>query len=137
MAVIFLSGPQSGYSYDESAYDLGEMIVTGERTGVEDIAINTEITSVEIAATGSKTLAEALQYAPGVVVTYGAKNEPEISVHGFKSEKSLILIDGIPYYETYYGKLNLDQIPSEIISKIEITKKRPVRFYMDPTPRSR
>ena len=129
VAVIFLSGPQSGYSYDESAYDLGEMIVTGERTGVEDIAINTEITSVEIAATGSKTLAEALQYAPGVVVTYGAKNEPEISVHGFKSEKSLILIDGIPYYETYYGKLNLDQIPSEIISKIEITKNAPSVLY--------
>ena len=74
--LFFYQARNQGIHTNESAYDLGEMIVTGERTGVEDIAINTEITSVEIAATGSKTLAEALQYAPGVVVTYGAKNEP-------------------------------------------------------------
>jgi outer membrane receptor protein involved in Fe transport len=87
------------------------------------------MTSEKIEVTGSKTLAEALQYAPGIVVTHGAKNEPRISVHGFQSEKSLILIDGIPYYETYYGKLNLDQIPTAIISKIEITKNAPSVLY--------
>lgn len=130
-AVVLLIGPGwvLALPQEEPGFDLGEMVVTGQRPGVEDIAINHEISREEIEFTGSKTLAEALRYAPGVVVTYGNKNEPQISVHGFKTEKSLILVDGIPYYETYYGKLNLDQIPSEIISKIEITKNAPSVLY--------
>lgn len=129
MVVILLSEWKPVFAEEDSRYHLGEMVVTGERSGVEDIAIHQEITGEAIEATGSKTLAEALRYAPGVVVTYGSKNEPQITVHGFKTEKSLILVDGIPYYETYYGKLNLDQIPSEIISKIEITKNAPSVLY--------
>ena len=33
-----------------------------------------------------------------------------------------MLIDGVPFYETYYGKLDLKQIPTDIIAKIEVTK---------------
>ena len=113
----------------EPGFSLGEVVVTGKRPGVEDIAISTEMSSREIQATGSKTLAQALRFAPGITVTRGAKNEPEISIHGFGTEKALFMIDGVPYYETYYGKLNLDQIPTEIISKIEITKNAPSVLY--------
>lgn len=113
----------------EPEFSLGEVVVTGKRPGVEDIAISTEMSSREIQATGSKTLAQALRFAPGITVTRGAKNEPEISIHGFGTEKALFMIDGVPYYETYYGKLNLDQIPTEIISKIEITKNAPSVLY--------
>ncbi|MFP4393336.1 MAG: TonB-dependent receptor plug domain-containing protein [Desulfohalobiaceae bacterium] len=113
----------------ETAYDLGEVVVAGKRTGVEDIGMVQELDSQAIQAAGSKTLAEALRFAPGIIVTRGAKNEPEISVHGFGTEKSLFLIDGIPYYETYYGKLNLDQIPTNMISRIEISKNAPSVLY--------
>ncbi|MBA2883130.1 outer membrane cobalamin receptor [Desulfosalsimonas propionicica] len=113
----------------EPVFELGEIVVKGQKTGVEDIAINHEMEQEEIAATGSKTLAQALGFAPGITVTRGSKNEPEISIHGFGTEKSLFLIDGIPFYETYYGKLNLDQIPAEMISKIEITKNAPSVLY--------
>ncbi|MGB9498460.1 MAG: TonB-dependent receptor plug domain-containing protein [Dissulfuribacterales bacterium] len=110
-------------------YTLGEIVVTGKKINVADTAISTTMTSEDIKATNSKTVAEALKFAPGVTVTWGRKNEPEISVHGFGQEKTLFLIDGIPYYETYYGKLNLDQIPIDIISKIEITKNAPSVLY--------
>lgn len=113
----------------EPGFELGEIVVKGQKTGVEDIAINQEMDQEEIAATGSKTLAQALNFVPGITVTRGSKNEPEISIHGFGTEKSLFLIDGIPFYETYYGKLNLDQIPAEMISKIEITKNAPSVLY--------
>lgn len=131
LTMVFLNGPvwALAYSGSDSAFSLGEVVVTGEMPGVKDVAISHEITEEEIEATGSKTLAEALRYAPGVVVTYGSKNEPQITIHGFKTDKSLFLLDGIPYYETYYGKLNLDQIPAEIISKIEITKNAPSVLY--------
>ena len=114
---------------DPAVYKLGEIVITGEMTSVEDIAISNTITAEEIEATNSQTVADALKFAPGVTMTRGRKNEPEVSVHGFGQEKTLVLIDGIPYYETYYGKLNLDQIPTEIISKIEITKNAPSVLY--------
>ena len=129
LGLLLCPGWAMAQSASEPAFSLGEVVVTGERPGVKDIAIDTEMSSQEIEATGSKTLAEALRFAPGITVTRGAKNEPEISIHGFGTEKSLFLIDGIPYYETYYGKLNLDQIPAEIISKIEITKNAPSVLY--------
>ncbi len=114
---------------DEPVYKLGEVVVSGEMTDIDDVAISDTITAEEIKATNSRTVAEALKFAPGVVMTRGRKNEPSISVHGFSQEKSLFLIDGIPYYETFYGKLNLDQIPAEMISKIEVTKNAPSVLY--------
>ena len=129
LGLMLIPGWGMAQSAAEPGFSLGEVVVTGKRPGVEDIALSTEMSSQEIQATGSKTLAQALRFAPGITVTRGAKNEPQISIHGFGTEKSLFMIDGVPYYETYYGKLNLDQIPTEIISKIEITKNAPSVLY--------
>ncbi|NJB68548.1 iron complex outermembrane receptor protein [Desulfobaculum xiamenense] len=113
----------------EQVFTLGEIIVSGEKPGVRDISINTVIDAQEIEAMGAKTLVDALQYAPGIHVGTGAKSEPQFFVHGFDQSRSLVLIDGVPYYETYYGKLNLRQIPASIISKIEISKGAPSVLY--------
>jgi iron complex outermembrane receptor protein len=112
-----------------AVYNLGEMVVTGDKPGVKDMAITNEITAEEIKATNAKTVAEALQYVPGIVVTTGVKNQPNISMHGFDSSKILILIDGIPYYETNYGKLDLNKIPASVVSKIEVIKGAPSVLY--------
>ncbi len=113
----------------DETYTLGEVVVTGEKASVADVGLTHILTAEDIQKFNSDTVAEALKFAPGVVMTRGRKNEPEISVHGFAQEKTLFLIDGIPYYETYYGKLNLDQIPADVISKIEITKNAPSVLY--------
>ena len=126
---IFAGNLLAAEMQPQDTFALGEIVVTGEKTGVADIGISDTITAEQIEATNSKTVADVLQFAPGITMTRGMKNEPEISVHGFSQEKSLFLIDGIPYYETYYGKLSLDQIPVGIISKIEITKNAPSVLY--------
>jgi len=113
----------------DEAFTLGDIVVTGEKSDVTDIGISSVITQDQIQATNSNTLADALKFAPGITMTRGYKNDPEISIHGFGQEKTLFLIDGIPYYETYYGKLNLDQIPAGIISRIEVTKNAPSVLY--------
>lgn len=113
----------------ENSFELGEIIVIGEQSDVSDIGISQTISHKDIEATNSSTLADALKFVPGITMTRGRKNEPEISVHGFGQEKTLFLIDGIPYYETYYGKLNLDQISADIISKIEVSKNAPSVLY--------
>ena len=113
----------------DDAFDLGDIVVTGQKVGIADIGISDVITMDDIKATNAKTVADAMKFVPGVVVTRGRKNEPEISIHGFGQEKSQFLIDGIPYYETNYGKLSLDQIPVGIIARIEISKNAPSVLY--------
>ena len=82
----------------------------------------TEITAEEIEATHSRTIAEALSHAPGITVTTGRKGAPTVNIHGINQNKTLVLIDGVPYYETTYGSLNLDSIPTDNVAKIEIQK---------------
>jgi len=111
---------QLGYE----AYSLGEIYVSGEKTPITQQTTTTNtITADDIKSTNSRTVAEALSYAPGIRVTTGMKNEPNISIRGFFDQsKILVLIDGVPYYETSAGKLDLNQFTTDNVAKIEITK---------------
>ena len=106
------------------SFSLGEIYVEGEKPPVtQETAITTVITAEEIKATNSKTVAEALSHAPGLRVSTGTKNEPNISIHGFFSQsRILVLIDGVPYYETKEGKLDLNQFTTDNVAEIEVTK---------------
>lgn len=115
--------PAKSESPGYEAFDLGEIFVSTEKPpAVQDVAVTTVITEEEINATNSRTVAEALSYVPGIRVSAGYKDEPDIQIRGFGQSRNLILIDGVPYYETNYGKLDLNQIPVDNIAKIEITK---------------
>ena len=128
--VIFGIGNAMGDEINqEEAFGLGDIVVTSQKVGIADIGISNVITVDEIKAANAKTVADVMKFVPGVVVTRGRKNEPEISIHGYAQEKSQFLIDGIPYYETNYGKLSLDQVPVSIIARIEITKNAPSVLY--------
>jgi iron complex outermembrane recepter protein len=105
------------------AFDLGEIYVTAEKMPAsKEVTVTTEITAEEIRATNSRTAAEALKFVPGVNVSVGRKNEPNVQIRGLDQSRALVLIDGVPYYETNFGKLDLNQIPVDNIAKIEVTK---------------
>jgi iron complex outermembrane recepter protein len=115
---------------DFTAYDLGEIVVSGEKpAAVTEMAITNEVTAEQIKATHSTNVAEALAHAPGVRVSTGKKNEPYISIQGFGQERLLVLIDGVPYYEQNYHKLDLSSIPTDNIAKIVVTKGAPSVIY--------
>jgi iron complex outermembrane receptor protein len=104
-------------------FDLGEIYVTAEKPpAAQEVAVTTVITAEDIKATNSRTVAEALSYVPGVTVSTGRKNQPSIQIRGLDQSLALILIDGVPYYETNYGKLDLNQIPVDNVAKIEVIK---------------
>jgi iron complex outermembrane recepter protein len=115
---------------DFTTYDLGEIVVSGEKpAAVTEMAITNEVTAEQIKATHSTNVAEALAHAPGVRVSTGKKNEPYISIQGFGQERLLVLIDGVPYYEQNYHKLDLSSIPTDNIAKIIVTKGAPSVIY--------
>jgi len=105
----------------DNVFTLGEIVVE-DTSGVQDIAINNTITAEDIKKIGAVNAAEALQHVPGVNVVRTAKGELNINIQGFGQKDVLVLIDGVPYYETKNGPLDLQQIPAAIIGKIEVTK---------------
>lgn len=113
---------QESTEQEFTSYNLGEVVVSGEHPGVAAISNNIEVTADDIEATNSRTVAEALAHVPGMRMSTGRKNEPGISLHGFDQTRILVLIDGVPYYETKYRKLDLNQLPTANIAKIVVTK---------------
>lgn len=107
---------------DYEVFTLGEIVVSAEKAGVKNIATHTEMSPEDISATNSRTITEAMQYIPGIQVTAGRKMEPSISIRGFSQDKTLILIDGVPYYETKYGKLDMNQIATDNVARIDVIK---------------
>lgn len=132
-AMVLAAGPVgakiAAAPSDHRVFSLGTIVVTGQDEEGSQVAIGNDVTAAEIVQTHSLTVPEALRFVPGVTVTTGRKNEPEIRIHGFDQHEALILIDGIPYYETNYGKLNLNQLPTGMIARIDVIKGAPSVLY--------
>ncbi len=108
-------------NYD--AYDLGELYVKGEKLPTSQAVTQmSTVTQDQIEVYHSRNVAEALSHVPGITITTGAKNQPNVSLQGLNQTETLVLIDGVPYYETNYGLLNLKTIPVDMIDHIEVTK---------------
>lgn len=120
------AGPNPAHSsekQDYQAFDLGELYVKGDKVPeVYKMTEVTEITPEQFEITHSQTVAEALTYIPGVLVTTGFRNEPTVRIHGFVQNKTLVLIDGVPYYDTARGALDLNSIPLDNVARIEVQK---------------
>jgi outer membrane receptor protein involved in Fe transport len=86
------------------------------------MVITNELTPEDFKATNSTTVADALAFVPGIRVAMEHKNEAVVQIHGLDQTHILVLIDGVPYYETKYGTLDLTEIPVDNIAKIEVTK---------------
>lgn len=105
-------------------FTLGDLVVSAdpdERFQVSQVDVMTE---EDIRATNSKTLGDALRYIPGVVSeqTSNFKGHANITINGLSGRNILVLVDGVPFYETSYRTLDLNQIPAAVISRIEVTK---------------
>jgi outer membrane cobalamin receptor len=113
----------SGLPKNYEAYDLGELYVRGERLPTsQQVTDMSQVTQEEIEVTHSQNVADALSHVPGITVTTATKNQAYITLQGLNQTETLILIDGVPYYETNYGYLNLKTIPVDMIDHIEVTK---------------
>lgn len=106
------------------SYSLGEVYISDKKPPLaKEASITNEITEEQMKATNSRTVAEALSYVPGMTVITNARNEPVVSIHGFfDQQRILVLVDGVPFYETTRGYLDLNQFSTDNVAKIEVTK---------------
>ena len=87
---------------DYAVFDLGKLLVIEEKSMISQVGIINVVTAEEIQAHNAHTVAQALSYVPGLIVATGNKNDPIISIHGLGTEKMIIMLDGVPIYETFY-----------------------------------
>ena len=125
--LVAAAGAQDDKGYRE--YSLGEIVVSEQGSAVRDIAVTNEIRTEDFEAINAESVADALTYVPGVQVTYGRKYFPSINIRGFDQNRILTLIDGVPYYETKYGGMDLNQIGLESVARIDVVKGAPSVLY--------
>lgn len=100
-------------------YELGGITVTAKRVElIPNLLI--ELTSEDLKSKGASTVGEALRFIPSIYSRTGRKGENYIEILGIEQREIVIMLDGHPIYSPYTGTADLEQIPLDNISKIEI-----------------
>jgi outer membrane cobalamin receptor len=99
-----------------------EIQVVGRMPREQPVSTVTRIDFTKLEQNRPLDLAEAIRYAPGVYVTVGNKSEFTLKLRGMDSRRIVLLIDGVPSYEPYYGSFDLKTVAAAGIDTLQITK---------------
>ena len=67
-------------------------------------------------------LSDALKMVPGMDITTGYKNQASLKLRGFQPKHTVVLVDGRPVNEPYYGYIDLSSLLIDDISTINVYK---------------
>ena len=119
--LISLQATAAEENNEQGVYDLGEIIVSTEATGVEAIGTVREVTAEEIEMSGAETLDEALRLLPGISMKVGGQGVPRPDLRGMKPRHVTLLINGIPFNSAGDGQFDPRLITTENIAKIKVS----------------
>lgn len=111
----------AGTGGKSDGHSLGEIVVSGAREGVEATETVRTVTAAEIAASGARSLDQAIALLPGVNIRTGGEGVPRIDVRGFRTRHVVLLLDGIPMNSAFDQQFNPAVIPTENIAAIKLT----------------
>lgn len=105
---------------------LDTLVVTGTRSekNLLDTPVRTEVVSrAEMARTQARTLKQALENVPGLLITeVHGKPGYEVSMQGLSSDQVLVLIDGLPISASTGSTVDLSQYLIGGVDHIEVVK---------------
>jgi outer membrane cobalamin receptor len=106
------------------AFEMGEIVVKDRAiANIEDASTTTEISDKDIKARGDKTLDQSLSGVPGMNVYQGQKGQMGFTLRGFRQDKVVLLVDGLPFEEIYDGGGgDISRIPVMNASKIVVNR---------------
>lgn len=118
--------------YIPSAYadNLDEVIVTATRTAralTEVPASVSLVTATEVEDTPSQSLDDVLRHVPGVnlPIQTGIQAHPtadNVSMRGLGGIHALVMVDGVPINDPFFGYVQWGRIPLESVDHIEIVR---------------
>ncbi len=109
----------------ETFLQMKHVVVTGTRNQRinTDSPIATEVISRnDITESGARDVAELLEERSGISVAASKEGGKIVNMLGMDSKYILILVDGQPVIGKFNSRINLDQISTAVIDKIEIIK---------------
>jgi iron complex outermembrane recepter protein len=112
---------QSTISDNRLVFDLGKIEVVGRDTRTETNAV-TVVDAETINRQLHESVVDVSRRLPGLSITVGNKNEPQIMLRGFSQKYLAILYDGVPMASPYYSDLDTSQLPVENIAEIKIVR---------------
>ena len=116
-------GSQSNDSAKDNVAD--HIVVTGTRTAklLNNSPVLVEVIDGQVMAKIAQgTLAQGLNYIPGVVVKRSVKDGYNVQMQGFDGDHVLVLVDGQPIVSPTGSSADLDQIPTNNIVQIEVIR---------------
>ena len=122
---LFLLSAFPQFVSASQSYELDSVVTTGTRTPklLKDSPVSVEVISSEqLAVLSSGTLAEALNFIPGVVLTRSTKDGYNIQMQGFGGDRVLVLLNGQRLISPTGSSADLDQITAADIERIEVMR---------------
>lgn len=105
----------------EARGDEGRYATTVHARPKRDEPTHRVVTAKEMIERGVNNLAEALELMPEVVVRQGGRGEFRVDLRGAKQRSALVLIDGVPVDEPWFGSFDLASIPVTDLVEIRVT----------------
>jgi len=112
---------------EKSVYNLDQVVVTGTKTfkrRTESPVIVNVIDSRQLESVQACNLAEGLNFQPGIRVETDCQtcNYTQLRMNGLAGGYSQILINGRPIFSPLTGLYGMEQIPTNMIDRIEIVR---------------
>ena len=118
----------------EDVLGFEEVVITGTRNRVERQKTPVVVKSIKprlLTATQSLTIADGLNYAPGVRVETNCQNcgFTQVRLNGLDGGYTQILLNSRPVFTSLLGVYGLEQIPTNIISRVEVVRSGGSALY--------
>jgi len=107
---------------DKPARITEEILVIADAPQDAAPATVTAVGAEDIERLKPRDLGELIRIMPASIVTYGQKFEGTLNLRGIDARRIVLLLDGIPVYEPYYGTFDLKTLPASNIASLQVTK---------------
>jgi len=125
---------QINFTLLEDVLGLEEIVVSATRNRVERKSAPVIVSSLKprlLTATQSITVAEGLNFAPGVRVENNCQNcgFTQVRLNGLDGSYTQILLNSRPIFTSLLGVYGLEQIPTNIIERVEVVRSGGSALY--------
>ncbi|WP_425234890.1 TonB-dependent receptor [Ulvibacterium sp.] len=134
LTVVANMGQEVDFELLEDVLGLEEVVISATRNRVERRNAPVVVSSLKprlLTATQSITVAEGLNFAPGVRVETNCQNcgFTQVRLNGLDGAYTQILLNSRPIFTSLLGVYGLEQIPTNIIERVEVVRSGGSALY--------